>query len=178
MSKRHIRYIGDPVLRKKAEPVKKVTAEIRNLIQDMFETMEKEDGAGLAAPQVGISRQVIVYDVRVDEDGKRERRALVNPEIVSYSEKREATEEGCLSLPGIHVGVERAHGVKVRALDEKGKKVVIEATEMHARVLQHEIDHLHGIFFSDRAGIPEGTAKQIVDQFRVENHHLPGSGDI
>lgn len=147
MSIREIRYLGDPVLREKAIPVQEVTDEIRTLIADMFDTMYAEEGVGLAAPQVGVGRRVIVIDPR---DEAVEPFALLNPQIVEFSEDRERDEEGCLSIPGLKEIVERPRSVRVEGLDREGHSVSIAADGLLARILQHEVDHLDGILFVDR----------------------------
>ncbi|HEX6135066.1 MAG TPA: peptide deformylase [Longimicrobiales bacterium] len=147
MSIREIRYLGDPVLREKAIPVQEVTDEIRTLIADMFDTMYAEEGVGLAAPQVGVGRRVIVIDPR---DEAVEPFALLNPQIVEFSEDRERDEEGCLSIPGLKEIVERPRSVRVEGLDREGRSVSIAADGLLARILQHEVDHLDGILFVDR----------------------------
>ena len=142
-----MRFLGDPILRTKAEPVADITAEVRTLITDMFETMYAEDGVGLAAPQVGIGQRVIVVDPR---DESVEPFALVNPQIQRASDDTEKGEEGCLSLPGLKEMVERPMTVTVTGLSDAGEPVTIEAEGLLARILQHEIDHLDGILFIDR----------------------------
>lgn len=144
MSVREIRLLGDPILRREAAPVEDVE-EIRELVDDMLETMYDADGIGLAAPQIGISRRVFVYDVR--EPGTAAG-VLINPEIVERAGEAEG-EEGCLSIPGLSGTVERAESVVVRGLDREGEEVRIEADGLLARCLQHERDHLDGILFLD-----------------------------
>jgi peptide deformylase len=147
MSIRELRFMGDPVLREKAEPVDEVTDEIRTLVADMFDTMYAEEGVGLAAPQVGIGRRVIVVDPHEDDV---EPFALINPEIVHFSEDLDRGEEGCLSIPGLKEIVERSASVRVEGLDTRGLRVSIEAEGLLARILQHEVDHLDGVLFIDR----------------------------
>lgn|SRR5512138_1612001 len=142
-----MRFLGDPVLRAKADPVESVTEEIRTLIRDMFDTMYAEDGVGLAAPQVGVSQRVIVVDPRDDEVQPF---ALVNPEIREASAETELGEEGCLSLPGLKEMVDRPARVSVSGLNDEGEPVTIRAEGLLARILQHEIDHIDGILFIDR----------------------------
>lgn len=144
MAIRKICRVGDPVLRQKAEPVVKVSQKIKDLLADMAATMYAAPGVGLAAPQIGVNQRVIVVDVG---DGLLE---LVNPVIVKQSGRVTAT-EGCLSVPGLVGDVTRAYEVVVRALDKKGRQVEITATDLLARALQHEIDHLDGILFIDKA---------------------------
>jgi peptide deformylase len=147
MPSRPIRILGDPVLREKATPVGQVTEDIRTLIADMFETMYAEEGVGLAAPQVGIGARVIVVD---PQDEKTTPFALINPQIVTFSDDVDRAEEGCLSIPGLKEIVERPVAVRVEALDRDGQPTVIEADGFVARILQHEVDHLDGILFFDR----------------------------
>ena len=145
MSVLDIRVLGDPILRQETKPVTEVTDDIRRLIADMFETMRAAKGIGLAAPQVGRRERVAVVDV----EGGKQPLGLVNPEIISISGPTEKSEEGCLSIPDVFGDVERPATVVVRALDENGQPIRIEATELLARCLQHEIDHLHGKLFID-----------------------------
>ena len=147
MALRPIRRYGDPVLRKKAEPVQGITDEIQTLIDDMVETMYDALGIGLAAPQIGISLRVIVID-----EGTRESSGpmvFLNPVIVGQTGSLRG-EEGCLSLPGVYGEVVRAEWVRVEALDRHGAPVRLEARGLLARVFQHELDHLDGILFLDR----------------------------
>lgn len=142
MSILDIHVLGSPILRAETKVVSEVTDEVRRLADDMFDTMYAAKGIGLAAPQVGRTERLTVVDV---ED---QRYALVNPEIV-WEEGSERAEEGCLSIPDIYGDVDRAQRVLVRALDLEGKPFEIEATDLLARCLQHEIDHLHGRLFID-----------------------------
>lgn len=135
--------IGDPVLREEAKKVPKVTPNILKLLDNMTDTLREAEGVGLAAPQIGISKCVVVIDVG---EGLIE---LINPEIVSQ-EGKEIDGEGCLSIPGVQGEVERAAKVKVRALDRTGKTISISGTGLLARAFQHEIDHLHGVLFIDK----------------------------
>jgi peptide deformylase len=137
-----IHVLGSPVLRRETVPVAAVTDEHRRLIADMFETMYAAQGIGLAAPQVGRTERICVIDV---ED---RRLALVNPEIVQRDGKIK-WEEGCLSIPDVYGDVQRASHVVVRALDEQGEPLEVEASDLLAVCLQHEIDHLHGRLFID-----------------------------
>lgn len=148
-----------PMLRRKARRVEKVTPEIRRLLRDMRETMRNAPGVGLAAPQVGEDLQALVYGI---PDAKG---ALINPEIQDAQGEQTET-EGCLSIPGLQGEVTRALSVKVAGLDERGRPVRLEAEGYLARVLQHEIDHLNGILFIDRAN-PETLR-------RVENRRPDG----
>ena len=138
---------GAPILRQQAKPVKNITPNVIKLLQNMADTMYAAPGVGLAAPQIGVSKRVVVIDVG---DGLLE---LINPEIVSR-DGSELESEGCLSLPSITLKVKRAAKVRVKALNREGKRVEIVGEGMLARALQHEIDHLDGILFIDRAEKP------------------------
>ena len=139
-----IRTFGDPTLRQRAREVEKVTKAHRQLVKDMIDTMREAPGVGLAGPQIGVLERVFVFEVE-DEVG-----ALFNPTIVERSQDTLIEEEGCLSLPGLAYDVRRARAVKLEGLDEKGRSVTIEASDLLARVFQHEIDHLDGVLFVDR----------------------------
>lgn len=143
---RYVRKLGDPILKTKARSVERFDGELRDEVARMGILMHDALGIGLAAPQVGISHRVLVYRVEPDSPIV----ALVNPEIEWSSRDEEISEEGCLSLPLIHVDVERPVAVLVKARDEHGADMVIEATGLEARVIQHEIDHLDGILILDR----------------------------
>jgi len=139
-----IKKAGDKILKAKAEPVIKIDKKIRKLLDDMAETMDNADGVGLAAPQVGVSLRVIVLDIG---EGLIE---LINPVIVE-SEGCMVGDEGCLSIPGVFGEVERFASVTVEGLNRFGKKISISGTELLSRALQHEIDHLEGILFIEKA---------------------------
>lgn len=150
MAIRDIELLGSPILRKKAAPVKAVDAEIRELVQDLFDTMYDARGIGLAAPQIGVGLRVIVVDVRASDPEAPPPVALVNPRVVEASEELARGVEGCLSIPGLEELVERPARVVVEGVDPDAGPVRIEADGMFARALQHEIDHLEGILFIDR----------------------------
>ncbi|HLA39034.1 MAG TPA: peptide deformylase [Candidatus Glassbacteria bacterium] len=150
MAIRQLRYMGDAVLRKRAKPVVKITDETRELIDDMIETMYFNEGVGLAAPQVGVSQRVIVYD-NVAIGYGTDPQALINPEIVEASGS-ERCEEGCLSIPEIKEVVDRFQKIKVTGLDRDGRELEVEAEGLAARIIQHEIDHINGVLFVDRLG--------------------------
>ncbi|NEE02145.1 peptide deformylase [Phytoactinopolyspora halotolerans] len=143
MSVRPIRLFGDPVLRTKAEPVVTFDKELRGLVKDLTETMLDAGGAGLAAPQLGVSLRVFTYDV----DGVVGH--LINPDL-ELSEEEQFGPEGCLSIPGLEFDCRRAFGVVAKGFNEYGDPVTIEGTELLARAIQHETDHLDGILFVDR----------------------------
>ena len=142
-----IKLMGDPILREECEEIPEVDDELRRLASDMFDTMYDADGVGLAAPQVGVTRRLIVVDPR--EEGVTPR-ALVNPRVLEASEETDRAEEGCLSIPGLREVVERKAEVVVEAENLDGETIRIEADGLHARVLLHEIDHLDGVLFLDR----------------------------
>lgn len=149
MAIRDIVLFGDPVLRAPAEEVTEFDAELRALVRDMFETMYHAEGVGLAAPQVGLSKRVLVVDLR-KENQDDTRLALVNPRIAWRSEEKAKEPEGCLSIPGLEEIVERSAVVRVEAVDPEGNEVSVDARDLFARALQHEIDHLDGVLFIDR----------------------------
>jgi peptide deformylase len=146
---RDILLMGDPVLRTEADPVEVFDEELRTLVRDMFETMYLAEGIGLAAPQVGVSRRVLVVDLRREDQPDR-RVALVNPKVVWASGETDKQPEGCLSIPGLEEVVERPLAVRIEGFDPEGNEVVVEAEELFSRALQHEIDHLDGVLFLDR----------------------------
>lgn len=141
-----IRRLGDPVLKSRATPVDRFDDTLRNQVQRMAGIMNDAFGVGLAAPQLGVSQRLLVY--RVGPDAPLI--ALVNPEIDWESDDSETLEEGCLSIPGIQVDVERPVHVRVRARDEEGDDRLVEASGLEARVIQHELDHLNGVLILER----------------------------
>lgn len=143
---RHVRKLGDPALRAAAVPVDRFDERLREEIEHMGELMHDSLGIGLAATQIGVLNRVLVYRA----DPEDEIAALVNPVLEWCSEEHEVVEEGCLSLPGVHLEVERPVRVRVRARDGEGKELVVEAEGLQARVIQHELDHLDGILILDR----------------------------
>lgn len=149
MALRNIRKYGDEILRKKSRKVDNIDDRIITIINDMEETLYSANGVGLAAPQIGILKRIVVIDVG---DGIIK---LINPEIIE-TEGSYVDVEGCLSIPGRQEKVERPYRVKVKALNEKGEEVTIEGKELLARAFCHEIDHLNGILYIDKAINPEG----------------------
>lgn len=143
MAIRNLRFLGDEILRKKSRKVEKIDNRIQTLLDDMLETMYEKNGVGLAAPQVGILKRVVVIDIG---EGPL---FLINPEIIeqkgSYIEQ-----EGCLSVPGRQGEVERPYWVKVKAQNRNGEEIIVEGEEFLAKALSHEIDHLNGILFVDK----------------------------
>lgn len=157
---RHVRKFGDPVLRTTALPVERFDEDLVEEIEQMGELMHDALGVGLAATQLGVLHRVIVYCAYTDDPVT----ALVNPVIEWASEELETAEEGCLSLPGVHVEVERAARLRARGRDAHGKEIVVEVEGLEARVIQHEIDHLDGILILDR--IPREARKQAMREMR------------
>ena len=135
-----IRKFNEKILRKKAEPVGKIDDEIKKLVFDMIKTMKVNGGVGLAAPQVGVSKRIIVV----------QNNPLINPLIVKRGGAKLLDEEGCLSFPGIYLNIKRFNEIEVEALSIEGKKIRFKAKELLARVIQHEIDHINGTPFFNR----------------------------
>jgi peptide deformylase len=148
MARRDILIIPDKRLRQVSEPIKKIDAGIRKLVEDMFETMYDAPGIGLAAIQVGTPKRVVTMDLAKKDDPKQPQ-VFVNPEILWSSEEKATYEEGCLSIPEFYGDVERPAQVKVKYLDLEGAPHEIEANGLFATCLQHEIDHLNGVLFID-----------------------------
>lgn len=153
-----IKTLGDEVLKKQAALVPKVDRNIQELVQGMFDAMEKGNGLGLAAPQVGELKRIFVTHVPDDE-----MRVFINPEILATSEEQVPYEEGCLSIPGLYAEVTRPAWVTVQARNEEGKLFTVDLSGLLARVVQHEIDHLNGILFVDR--IPEKKRQRILKSY-------------
>lgn len=145
MAIRNIREDGDEVLRKKCKPVEKMTERLSTLIDDMFDTMYEANGVGLAAPQVGVLRRIVVIDTYEDNP-----LVLVNPEIIE-SDGEQVGPEGCLSLPGLQGDVARPEHVVCKALDRDMKEITVEGEGLLARAICHELDHLDGILYKDLA---------------------------
>lgn len=155
---RHIRQYGDPVLKTRARPITVFDDALRKQVETMGQLMEDSIGIGLAAPQVGISHRLFVY--RVEPDSPLQ--VIVNPEVEWSSRDKEWMEEGCLSLPNVHVEVERPVHVRLRAQDAWGEEILVEASGLEARVIQHESDHLDGVLILDRT-----TREQRKDAMRA-----------
>lgn len=157
MALRRIVTLPDPVLKRKARAVTKFDKELHSLLNDMVETMREAPGVGLAAPQIGLSDRIAVIEYfekeedEENEDAPKKVWAIINPEIVHVSEETLMGVEGCLSIPGLVGEVERHAEVHVRALNRHGKPVKIKARGWLARIFQHEIDHLNGVLFTERA---------------------------
>jgi len=144
MALRTIRIKGDPVLEKECKPVKEMNERMLELLDDLFDTMYEGNGCGLAAPQVGILRQMCVVDI-----GDEHQYVFVNP-VITEMEGEQTDSEGCLSLPGYCGTVTRAKHIKVRAYDENMEEFEMEADDFLARAIQHEIDHLHGHLYTEK----------------------------
>ena len=148
MSKRNIVIEPDPILRKKSSVLEKVNGEIRNLLDDMLQTMYEAPGIGLAAVQIGILKRIIVIDISKDKEEKKPL-FLINPEITFRSKKTSVYEEGCLSLPGHFAEIERPAECHLNFIDYNGKRKELKAKGLLATCIQHEVDHLNGILFID-----------------------------
>ncbi|MBB2910919.1 peptide deformylase [Streptosporangium becharense] len=159
---RDIRVVGDPVLRTPAEPVTDFDRELRRLIDEMFEVMYRAQGVGLAGPQIGVSRQIFVYDC------SNRKGHVINPELIVDDDAEVLSEEGCLSVPDratgtpIYAKTPRAAGVTVRGLDRLGRPVQVKARGMLARCFQHETDHLGGRLYVDR--LAKEAARKVLLQ--------------
>jgi peptide deformylase len=157
MALRKIVTLPDPVLKRKARAITKFDKNLQTLIDDMVETMRAAPGVGLAAPQIGLSDRLVVIEYyekvqeEENEDAPKKVWVLINPEIIKPSEETLMGIEGCLSIPGLVGEVERHAEVQVKALNRHGKPVKIKAKGWLARIFQHEIDHLNGILFTERA---------------------------
>lgn len=166
---RNIVKYGEPVLRQVAKPVTRINNETQLLVRRMIDTMRDANGLGLAAPQVGVSTRVIVYDP-LDKKGVR---VLINPVILSMSGEQWEPEEGCLSIPGLVGKVKRAQEIKIKGYDERNHPIVRRVSGLEARVIQHEVDHLDGILFIDRA--EPGTIEWVIDGDDDENDQEIGN---
>ena len=148
MAIKPIQFVPDPVLRKSALPVENITDKTLKLLDDMAETMYDAPGIGLAGPQIGELKRLIVMDCSRDDE-KSELWQMINPEVIELSEDNSTLEEGCLSIPGHTADVSRPDWIKLRFTDIKGKEQQIKAEGLLAACIQHEIDHLNGILFID-----------------------------
>ena len=172
MAKKQILTIPDPLLRKVSEPVASVNTEVKNLMDDMLETMYAAPGIGLAAVQVGVLKRIIVIDLSKDGQ-KKDPLFIVNPQITFKSDELISYEEGCLSIPNQFAEVKRPSSCKVNFLDYNGKKREINADGLLATCVQHEVDHLNGVLFIDHLSklkkdiIIKKTKKQVKEIDRV-----------
>lgn len=162
-------YYNNPILRKKCKPVPKITDEIKRLVQDMIETMDASNGIGLAAPQVG--RDLAIFVMREDnytDDGELilgDVKVFINPKLSNPSSQKNTHSEGCLSLPGLHIDIDRPNSIYVEAIDLEGNAISQEFTDYTARVIMHENDHLNGVLFIDR--ISKNMKKKIEPALRA-----------
>jgi peptide deformylase len=163
----HIRKFGDPVLRTKARPVERFDDALATEVEQMGHLMGDALGVGLAATQVGVLHRLLVY--RVGLHGPIA--ALVNPEVEWRGRETEQMEEGCLSLPGVLLDVDRPIHVRVRAHDERGQPILVEASGLEARVIQHEIDHLDGVLILDRATREDRKEAMRAMREAMQGHH-------
>ncbi|MEY4434320.1 MAG: hypothetical protein RIR16_360 [Actinomycetota bacterium] len=168
MSIRRICITGEPVLHTPAEEVTEITEEIRSLVTDMFDTMDKAPGVGLAAPQIGVGLRIFVYDY-ADDNGQERRGVVINPKlqigpIIDEPADEDTEIEGCLSVPGERFPLKRAEWAKVSGIDLNGESVEIEATGWFARIFQHEFDHLDGLLYVDKLAEPWKEISQDIIQ--------------
>ena len=161
MAIRPVRLFGDPVLRTPAEPVRDFDKQLRGLVKDLRQTLDDAEGAGLAAPQIGVGLRVFAYHV----DGQRG--YLVNPDLTFPDEESQDGEEGCLSFPGIYFDVKRRLNTVARGYTDRGDPVQLVGSHIMARCLQHETDHLDGVLFIDR--MDEQTRKAAMKAIRAAN---------
>ena len=169
MAIRNIVQVGDDVLRQKCEPVEAFDEKLWALLDDMKETVKKEQGAGLAAPQIGISKKIVVIDI-AHEDEEANPLYFVNPEIIWRSDEKVCAEEGCLSIPGQRAEVERHYSVKVKYLDYNGVEQEMLAEDFLAKAVQHELDHLDGILYIDHLSrLKRQMLLKKLEKFRKEN---------
>ncbi len=151
--------VPNSALRQKSKKVSQIDDSIKNIVVDMIKALDNEGGIGLAAPQLGIPLRIIIVEIKDTEIARNTKIkptsliVLINPEIIKTSEEQEKREEGCLSVPNVWGLVMRPLKIKVMGLDRQGKKIKIKASDLLARVLQHEIDHLDGILFTDKADL-------------------------
>ncbi|KXO17041.1 peptide deformylase [Peptoniphilus sp. GNH] len=157
MAIRNIRQVPDPILRKESRPVEVIDDRIKELIEDMMDTMYADKGVGLAAVQVGVRKRILVID---DREGNVYK--MINPQIV-FHEGSETGLEACLSVPGFQGEVERYKKLRMKFLDENGKEQEVEAEDFLARIMQHELDHLNGVVYTDRAD-------NVIKQGQGEEH--------
>ena len=160
--------LGDDVLRKNAKRISKVDHSIRYLAKEMLQSMYAAKGIGLAAPQIGINKELLVIDVNF-EDSAAEPLILINPEITAYGSTLNSYEEGCLSIPGVYLNVVRPSTIKLKFRDEMGRPRKMKADGILARCIQHEMDHLKGVLFVDRVTSKEDLNKELIKEGFQEN---------
>ena len=155
--------LGSETLRTEAKRISKVDKQIRNLAKDMLQSMYSAKGIGLAGPQVGISKELLVIDINF-EDSAAEPLILINPEITAYGSTLNSYEEGCLSIPGVYLNVVRPSTIKLKFRDEMGRPRKMNADGLLARCIQHEVDHLKGVLFVDRVTSKEELKKELTKE--------------
>ena len=155
--------LGSETLRTEAKRISKVDNQIRNLAKDMLQSMYSAKGIGLAGPQVGISKELLVIDINF-EDSAAEPLILINPEITAFGSTLNTYEEGCLSIPGVYLNVVRPSTIKLRFRDEMGRPRKMNADGLLARCIQHEVDHLKGVLFVDRVTAKEELKKELTKE--------------
>ena len=155
--------LGSKTLRTEAKRISKVDNQIRNLAKDMLQSMYTAKGIGLAGPQVGISKELLVIDINF-EDSAAEPLILINPEITAFGSTLNSYEEGCLSIPGVYLNVVRPSTIKLKFRDEMGRPRKMNADGLLARCIQHEVDHLKGVLFVDRVTSKEDLKKELTKE--------------
>jgi peptide deformylase len=179
MAIRPILTRNEPVLHRKAIKVAKFDQALERLVEDMWETMYHAPGVGLAAPQVGVGLRVLVAEWNEEHDGEElvQRVAFVNPEIIKRSTEEDTGTEGCLSIPGfVGDNIRRARRVTVKGRDPKGREIRVHAEGWFARILQHEVDHLDGILFTDRLDRPEDLREVTEEEALADAEGQPAPG--
>ncbi len=167
-----------PTLRHKSKPLKRLDAEVRRTVQEMFETMYAAKGIGLAANQVDLPYRLFIVNEKGDPAEKAYERVFINP-VLSGKKGMGEEEEGCLSLPGLYRLVKRPEQVTVTAYDQLGKPFRLEVDGLLARVIQHESDHLDGVLFTDRLSVTQkADVRQALEEFEVEFHQKRSQGQI
>ena len=164
--------LGDNVLRQNAKRISKVDISIRNLAKEMLQSMYAAKGIGLAAPQIGINKELLVIDINF-EDSAAEPLILINPEISAFGTTLNSYEEGCLSIPGVYLNVIRPSTIKLKFRDEMGRPRKMKADGLLARCIQHEMDHLNGVLFVDRVTSKEDLNKELTKEGFHEKDVIP-----
>ena len=164
--------LGSDILRQNAKRITKVDNSVRNLAKEMLQSMYAAKGIGLAAPQIGINKELLVIDVNI-EDSAAEPLILINPEITDYGTTLNSYEEGCLSIPGVYLNVVRPSIVKLKFRDEMGRPRKMKADGLLARCIQHEMDHLNGVLFVDRVTSKEDLNKELIKEGFHEKDVMP-----
>jgi len=164
--------LGDKILRQNSKRITKVDESIRNLARDMLKSMYAAKGIGLAAPQIGINKELLVIDVNF-EDSAAEPLILINPEITEFGTTLNSYEEGCLSIPGVYLNVVRPSTIKLKFRDEMGRPRKMKADGLLARCIQHEMDHLNGVLFVDRVTTKEELNMELKKEGFLEKDVIP-----